>query len=93
MHVSNLVITITLFYANPAYSFCGQDEDHDPNIEFEECLDCVVCENIGKGLIVIQELISANSHHQAHRQCARNAGIFDNETGTNVTLIHLAPCH
>jgi histone acetyltransferase SAS3 len=33
--------------ANSLYSFCGEDEEHDPNEEFEEILSCSVCGDIG----------------------------------------------
>jgi hypothetical protein len=33
---------------NVKYSFCGQDEDNDPNPEFEEYLSCAVCGDNGK---------------------------------------------
>ena len=58
-----LTIVMQLFSANPAHSFCGQDEDHDPNVEFEECLDCIVCGNIGKSLARGRKRKSANINH------------------------------
>jgi len=76
------------------YRFCGEDEEHDPGVEFEEYLACAVCGDNGKlsyslvldvcawqGLAPLFKVSGLTSCPAAHRQCARDAGVLGFEDG------------